>query len=327
MTTSALPLDRRRKWLGVGAWIAVSVAVAIAATATPWQRAFALLGRLDVAWLLVALVLNTLPLLLWAAEWRLLLPDGVRMTYGRMFEVVSVTATVLNTVPFFAGEASAVALLMTRGGLTSGAAASVLALDQLLVGIGKLAVVLFSALVSPLPAWIRAGVVALASAVAGLAFGLMLLAHRWDAAQRRLRAMSGRWAHLLARAISIGEHLDALRNGHRSVRAIALALAKKGAELAAIIAVQLAFGGPPSLAIGLLVLAALSLSTLLPITPANLGVYEATVFGVYRYVGFTSEAALAIAIVQHLCFLVPSIAVGYVTLTLRQLAARSPRAH
>jgi uncharacterized membrane protein YbhN (UPF0104 family) len=75
----------------------------------------------------------------------------------------------------------------------------------------------------------------------------------------------------------------------------------------------------PSLSIALLVLAALAVTTLLPIAPANLGVYEATVFATYRFAGASAELALGMAIVQHLCFLLPMLLTGYVTLSVRQL--------
>ena len=61
-------------------------------------------------------------------------------------------------------------------------------------------------------------------------------------------------------------------------------------------------------------------------TPANVGVYEATVFAVYRYLGVPADAALAMAAVQHICFLIPTLGTGYVTMTLRQLLPRSSRA-
>ena len=64
----------------------------------------------------------------------------------------------------------------------------------------------------------------------------------------------------------------------------------------------------------------------MPIAPGNLGVYEATVYAVYRFFGVTPELALALAVVQHLSFLVPSILPGYLTLTLRQLAPGSRQA-
>jgi uncharacterized membrane protein YbhN (UPF0104 family) len=65
---------------------------------------------------------------------------------------------------------------------------------------------------------------------------------------------------------------------------------------------------------------------LLPVAPANLGVYEATVFAAYRFLGVSAEAAVGIAIVQHFAFLLPALVTGYVTLTLRQLLPRRPLA-
>jgi uncharacterized membrane protein YbhN (UPF0104 family) len=103
---------------------------------------------------------------------------------------------------------------------------------------------------------------------------------------------------------------------------IALALAKKGLELSAIVAIQAAFGLEPSFPAAMLVLAALAVTTSLPVAPANLGVYEATVYATYRYLGIDSYAALGAAIVQHLAFLLPMIVTGYLTLTVRSFAKR-----
>ena len=75
-----------------------------------------------------------------------------------------------------------------------------------------------------------------------------------------------------------------------------------------------------------LVLAALAIATLMPVAPANIGVYEAVVFAAYRYMGVPAETALGLAVVQHICFLIPTLGTGYVTMTLRQLLPRSSRA-
>ena len=89
-----------------------------------------------------------------------------------------------------------------------------------------------------------------------------------------------------------------------------------------IVAVQLAFGLEPSVARALLVLASVSVATLAPIAPGNVGVYEAAVFAAYRYTGVAGDTALAIALVQHLCFLLPMLLTGYLTLSLRQFVLR-----
>lgn len=321
MTGVVVPPVQRRgpRWLMPAMWVALSVALVVAIPALPWREAAAQLERVRIGWLAAAVIANFAILPLWAGEWRLLVPGTIRVTYTAMWEVVTVTASVLNSVPFFAGEASGVALLIGRAGLSRGAAVSVLAMDQLLVGIAKLAVIAAAAMIAPLPVWLRAGVLGLAFGVALLLVLLVPLAHEWERARDRLRAIPSAIAALGARLASLGAHLDVLRDRSRALRVFALALLKKAAELGGIIAVQLAFGLDASPAIGLLVLAALAITTLLPVSPANLGVYEATVFAAYRFAGVSADLALGIAIVQHLCFLLPALSAGYVTLTVRQL--------
>jgi uncharacterized membrane protein YbhN (UPF0104 family) len=297
---------RLRRWLQGLLWIGLTIALIIAIPRLPWRQALEHARRAQGGWVLAAVAANFAILPLWTAEWRLLASGAARVAYARMFEVVAVTAAVLNSVPFFAGELSGVALLIGRAGLARGAALSVLALDQLLVGFAKIAVIAAAALAAPLPVWLRAGVLSLVAATAALFGALLLLAHR--------------------RRLDWGRHLDALREPSLAWRVALLALAKKGVELAAILALQAAFGLDVSVGSALLVVAALSITTLVPVAPGNLGVYEATVFAVYTYLGVADAAALGLAIVQHVAFLVPPLATGYLMLTARQLAPREARA-
>lgn len=305
-------------------WLALTLALAVGVPAVPWQRAFEQMKVVEAEWIAAAILANLLVLPLWAAEWRLLVPGTIRVAYQRMFEVVSVTAAVLNSVPFFAGEASGVALLIGRAGLSRGAALSVLAMDQLLVGFAKLTVLASAALVAPLPGWLRTGVLSLVLAVLAMLAILLPLAHRWTSIRDRLLTRRSNIRVVAARLVEWGAHFDVLREGRRAWRVALLALSKKAAELAGILAVQMAFGIDPSISAALLLLGALAITTLLPVAPANLGVYEATVFAAYRFLGVPADTALGVAIVQHLCFLLPSLATGYLILTLRQLPRRPP---
>jgi uncharacterized membrane protein YbhN (UPF0104 family) len=239
-----------------------------------------------------------------------------------MFGIVAVTASVLNAVPFFAGEASAVGLLIARGGLSRSAALSVLALDQLLVGLAKLLTLAAATSFVALPGWLRAGVLSLLVAFLILFLTLVVLAHFWESLHGRIARASGRIRSWIASIVAWGRHLDAIRETRRAAPAIALAVLKKAAEVLAILATQLAFGLDPSLAAAVLVVASLAVTTLLPVSPANLGVYEATVFAAYRYLGVPAETAVGLALVQHAAFLLPSVATGYGVATLAQLRAR-----
>ena len=328
MTSVATAANPRRgpMWLLPVVWVVLTVALILAVRALPWQRALEQVRHVAPVWVITAIIAYLLPIPLWALEWRLLAPRTVRVAYSKMFEVVAVMAAVLNSIPFFAGETAGVGMLIGRAGLSRGAALSVLALDQLLSGVVKLVVLGTAALLVPLPVWLRSGILALVIGVAVLLAVLVPLAHRGPTIRTRLLVRPSPLHRLAALFASLGEHLDALRETHRVGKVVLLGLAKKAAELLAILAIQRAFGLEPSLAAATLVLAALAIATLMPVAPANIGVYEAVVFAAYRYMGVPAETALGLAVVQHICFLIPTLGTGYVTMTLRQLLPRSSRA-
>jgi len=317
-STPGRPASARR-WILPLIWLVLTVALILLARPLPWSRALTEMRHLSPVWVAAAMIANAAILPLWALEWKLLVPGGVRVTCTRMFEVVTVTASVLNSVPLLAGEASAVALLITRANLSRGAALSVLAMDQILVAFAKLAVIAAALMLTPLPQWVRSGGLTLVLVLTASLALLVPLAHFWLPLRERLLAAPTRARRLAAAAAAWGRHFDVLRDASTLWRVAALAVIKKSTELAAIICVQVAFGLEPSVATGVLVLAALALSTLVPVAPANLGVYEATVFGIYRLAGIPTETAIGLALIQHLCFLVPSLGTGYLLLTMRQL--------
>jgi uncharacterized membrane protein YbhN (UPF0104 family) len=217
-----------------------------------------------------------------------------------MLRVVATTSSVLNTVPMLAGEAAGIALLVSLAGLDRAAAVSVLAMDQLLVGVAKLGVLAAAALWAPLPGWMTRGVLAL---VAGVSFlGALLLVVAWGP-----RAVARRLAPLLPipvnhALVALRQALAPLRSPMRGGGALGLALLKKLVEMLAIVCVQRAFGLDLPFGSAVLALAALNLATLLPIVPGNVGVYEAAVVFAYTSLGVAAERAFAVALVQHLCY-------------------------
>jgi uncharacterized membrane protein YbhN (UPF0104 family) len=203
-----------------------------------------------------------------------------------MFEITSTASSLMNTLPFGGGHASSVVLLVRRGETTQRGALSVLALDQLGEGIIKLAILFAAGIAVPLPAWMRAALTTISLGVAAWLVTLLVAA---------------RWAR----------ELDILKSARRSLMALSCVAAMKGAEFLAIASVQAAYGVHISAGGTLLVLATVILATMLPISPGNLGAYEASVFFVYRYLGVSPELALSLAIVQHVCFMLPAVGIGY----------------
>lgn len=258
-----------------------------------------------------------------ALQWRALFPAGATVPFRRVFRVWTLTSIANNTTTSLVGHITGLALLGAEAGLGRTAALSVLALDQVAVGMTKVAVLAVAAWIAPLPEWMSRGAAVLAGTV--LVLALSVAAASWHHVRIGAWATAshhGRLMHRIAPLVAAwASGLDALRSPVRFAVALSFAIAIRLAELAAILCVQSAFGLPMSLAAGILVLAATSLASFVMFVPANLGIYEAAVFAAYRLVGVPPDVALGLALVQHACQLVPAIGVGYVILSAERLAA------
>ncbi|HKH94640.1 MAG TPA: lysylphosphatidylglycerol synthase transmembrane domain-containing protein [Gemmatimonadaceae bacterium] len=271
-------------------------------------RALAQLASVRAGWLALALLCYVAILPLWAVQWHLLSPPDPTRRVRVMLGVVATTSSVLNTTPMLVGEATGVALLVTRTRLDRSAALSVLAMDQLLVGVAKVTVLATAALIAPLPDWMTRAVLALLVALSVLGGSLLLASWRHaDVASVMSRVGPVRLAGALG---AFAASLEPLRVPARGAPALALALLKKAVEVAAILCVQRAFGVALPLGTAVVVLAVLNLATLLPVVPGNVGVFEAAVVLALTRFGVPAEQALGIAVVQHLCYFVALAAPG-----------------
>ena len=277
-----------RRLLRLAALGALSGVVVTALRHVDWTKTGEALRGAQIGWLFVATAANTAILPCWALFWKLLRPRGEEpASFARMLEITSVSSALMNTLPFGGGHASAILLLIKRGKTTRRGALSILALDQLGEGAVKVTVLVAAAIMIPLPAWMRAALTTVFLVV-------------------------GAWLLTLVVISRMTNELEVLKSARRSAAAFACVAGMKLTELVAIVSVQAAYGAHISIAGSVLVLATVILATMLPISPGNLGAYEASVFLVYRYVGVAPELALSLAIVQHLCFMIPAVGVGYV---------------
>lgn len=294
-----------RRWrLALGAAVLIAL-IALVARDLDWRRALDAARAADPGWLAIALLLNAAALPITTARWLLLLPRGAHVAAGRMFEIVAVMTSVANGGPMLTGQAAGIHLLATRGGLGHAGAVSLTLLDQVAEGIAKLALVAAGILL--VPGFPRAAGTGLALLVPALLIGLALLARSAE----RVAAL-GRESPAFRFLGDIARQLDALGRPARFGGAVALKLVQKSAEGLAIAAVVHAMGivVAPWTVLGVLV--AVTLSTLVAVTPANLGGYEGGAFLVYRAAGIEPGAALALALVQHAVYLIPLASTGWV---------------
>jgi glycosyltransferase 2 family protein len=78
----------------------------------------------------------------------------------------------------------------------------------------------------------------------------------------------------------------------------------------AMLCMQHAFGLDLPVGAAILALGMLNLSTLLPIVPGNIGVYEGAIVLAYSHYGVSAEQAVGLAAVQHLGYLLALAAPG-----------------
>jgi phosphatidylinositol alpha-mannosyltransferase len=307
---------RSRRFVRVAGWLGVAGLLALSLRGVPWPEVVVASARASGSWLLFATVVHATILPLGTFQWMCLVPAGAHMRWRTMFWIRSVGWAVANGGPFLAEHAASVHLLARRGGLGYVAGATIKLLDQLTTGMGKLAllaVVLASAV--PLPPALRTTASSLAVAVVLLGLSVAAGARAasrlesW-ADQRR----SGPGSSVLEFVSRLARRLEAARSTRSLLGASGLALLQRAAEVAACWAVVHALGADISVAGAILVATAVNLSTMMSITPANLGVYEGSAFIALRASGVPTEHGLAAAVLLHLSYLLPVAGVGWTLL-------------
>jgi len=150
-----------------------------------------------------------------------------------------------------------------------------------------------------------------------LALGCAVLARREHVLEQFADRWRG-WRGAVLRLVADTVHrLDAIRRPGRFSAGVGLSILQKVAEGLGIAAVALALGVdllPWHVVAALL---AVNFSTLVSITPANLGVYEGSLFLVLRTAGIDADLALAVAFLSHVAYLVPLAGTGLALESLR----------
>ena len=316
---------KKNKLLLLLAWALATYLLYLCFRGIELGRAWSEVQNAHPLWLLLGIAGHFSIFWFWARQWILFLPAGFSVSFVRMFEINALMSTAMNTIPFPGGHAMGVVLLAKREKVGHAAALSVMSLDQLTEGLAKLTVLLTVALLTPIPLWMKQGIMGLVVIVVSFLIVLLFFAHRFrnleasDPDHHRTR--KEKIVHFISHW---GHHLEGLRNFRTFLLGVILAYGMKLGEATAIWAVQKSFGLDLPLWSVLLILAALNLTTMIPLAPGNLGVYEATVFFIYKYLGVAPEQALGLALVQHLCYLLPLAGTGYLLLLLRNFIPQKP---
>jgi uncharacterized membrane protein YbhN (UPF0104 family) len=300
-----------KRSIAVLGWLGATALLLYFANRVDRAQLSAAMSMVSWSWIAVAVAANAMILLSWAALWWSVSPNAERPRYATMFEVNAMASALMNTMPFLGGHAAAVVLMVKRAGMSRPGALSVMALDQLGEGLAKISIFLVVAIAAPIPGWMRIGVATVSAAVGGLLLALVIAAH----GHARIRPPEGARLTLLGRGRHLAAHwaerMETLRSAKRSFVGLSFAIGTKVAEGAGLLAVQHAFGVDLSIGSTALVLAAVVLASILPIAPGNVGTYEAGAIVAYRHLGLDPSMATILAVASHVCFMIPSVGIGY----------------
>ena len=275
------------------------------------DRAWIEFSRADPFWLFAAVFFNACILGVWSSLWYLLLPEKCSVPFSRIFQANSYMSTSCNTIPFPGGHAVGVVALARRAEVGHSVALSVLALDQLMEGFAKTFVLTLVVIFVPLPEPVGQAILIFVVVIGFFASIMFYLAHNQPRVKEgtisfidKIRKFVSRWS----------VHLEILRDVRIFSFGLLLALLMMFVQTLGIWAVQKRLGLDLPFWAPILVMGALNLVTVLPITPGNFGIYEGTAFLAYQFYGLSSELALSLAFLQHLCFLIPMVGSGYLVL-------------
>ena len=310
-TISAPRFRRALRWLF---YVALLSGFYVAARSLPWRGVLHAMSDASPAWLAVAALINALGLPLWAAQWFQLAPREGRQSFWMFVEIAAVVGAIQNTLTSVGGGASAIVLLISRGGLSRGEAVSLYAMDQVLTGIGKILVVGLAVLLLPLPAWHAAKWLALSLVIATLIVAALVGVNLLMPASSSSRGMN-RIVNFLRAQVTVFTPFVIRASGWP----LALVAVRKATEIATGVAVQWACGIPVSIGAATAIIAATDLASVIPTTPGSIGVFEAATLFVYGFFGISPALALSAAFLQHAAHLLPAIGIGYAVLLFKAL--------
>ncbi|HIA98754.1 MAG TPA: flippase-like domain-containing protein [Gemmatimonadetes bacterium] len=300
-------------------WLLLTALIVATIGRVDWTLAIAAVAKAKPLPLILAVLLNAMILVFATAQWLLFLPEGVSVARSKMFKIMAIMSTVANSGPAGGGAAVGVHLLATQEGVGHSVGLSVLLLDQLVEGLVKMVIVLLAIVVVPIGLEYKAVSATILIGVPTLFFVLTVIAHRRFVLESISERTTGFLGWILTKLNLVAANLEALRRPKKLSLTVVLGLLQKLVAALAITCVLLAFGVVTPWWGILAVLVAVNLSTVVSVTPANLGVFEGAAFLVYTSLGISSDTAVALAIVQHAAYLIPLAGIGWVISSVRPL--------
>lgn len=305
--------SKNRSWVRLG----LSLLVGVALLYICFHRVdLVLLGRslqgVRIPWLVFSFSMIGFVLIFKTFQFNVLLTKGHSFPFKDLFSVICIWLGATNFFPFLGGEALTVYLMGSRMGVGKTRTLSILTLEQVADGISILGMILLLSFFATIPHWMKGGIQFFIFLVLTASIVLLLLARRFsEEPAGTLREQKGLLNKLGFLIASWAFHLKVLRNIKQSLLVVFFSVTTRLVEYLSLWAVGQAFGIAVPWWTPLLALAAVNIAVMVPVAPANLGVFEAAVLFIYQSLGVAAAPALGVALAYHAISVLPLILLGY----------------
>lgn len=288
--------------------LAVALLVRLAMTVA-WHDVWEAARAASPRWLAAAALVNLLTPAVRGTRWWLFLRAAGSRSLTLAIHAAYVGSGLNNVLPASGGDAARALLVARRSIIPAATALATLAIDRVVEIATYLALILAIPLYIVVPEVIRRGetIAAITLGVLGLAGVIAARRARHRAVDASTPAPHGRFRAHLSRFVTGLVELPSLR---RVAPAVALSLVAWGIQAMTYHLVALATGLPASFAQSTVVMLAVNLSFLMPLTPGNVGVFQAVYAVTMAALGVPSSAAVATALLIQALQILPMTAVA-----------------
>lgn len=296
-------------------WILALLTLALLAhlaTRVTWREVWATAAAASPAWLIAATVVNLATPAVRGARWWLFLRPAGSSSLTLALRATYVGSGLNNLVPASGGDAARALLVARRSMMHAATALATLAVDRLVESATYLTLALLAPAVVPVPAIVRRGAV-----TAALILAAVLVVSVTGARVARMRAgstriPSSRRGRLRVQVGRFFTGVEELATARRVTAAVVLSLIAWTLQAITYHLTALATGLPVSFAASALAMLAVNLAFMLPLTPGNLGVFQAVYALVMVAFGSSGSAATATALLLQGLQILPMTALALV---------------
>ena len=275
------------------------------------------LQEANIWWVVPSFAVLAVAVAIRALRWQLLFQRETRPPYGATAAATIVGLAVNSLLPFRAGEAARVIALNRRAGTSPVESAATVALERILDVFCMLLLLLAALPWLPEVDWVGAAA-AIALALALMLGGAALLFavygdrpfHALDRLLRRVPFGHHAWVEHVGASLRRG--LVALRDPKLALTAFVLTTVGWLLTSVSFWLLTLAFDLELPVVSGVLILAAVGFSVILPAAPGALGVFEAATVVALAAYDISASEALSYAFTLHAVNLIPYIVAGAV---------------